>query len=47
MNESTAKSLKLSDADDYLGVPVFISELVANDCVFINANKSTSSEVQK
>ena len=47
MNESTAKSLKLSDADDYLGVPVFISEIVANDCVFINANKSTSSEVQK
>jgi NADH-quinone oxidoreductase subunit G len=46
MNSSTAKHLKLGDKDDYLGVPVVISSLVANNCVFINANKSTPSEEQ-
>ncbi|HIL42913.1 MAG TPA: NADH-quinone oxidoreductase subunit G [Gammaproteobacteria bacterium] len=46
MNSSTAKHLNLGDKDDYLGVPVVISSLVANNCVFINANKSTPSEEQ-
>ena len=47
MNYSTAKSLNISDADNYLGVPVVVSELVANNCVFINANKSTSLRVSQ
>ncbi len=41
MNAATAKKLKLTQTDDYLGVPVVLSETVADDCVFINANRQT------
>jgi len=41
MTKTTAKSLDISENDKYLGVPVVISNTVANNCVFINANHST------
>jgi len=44
MSASTAKSLKLSDTDNYLGVPVVISEVVADKCVFISSSNETISE---
>ncbi len=38
MNKATAKKLEITQGDNYLGVPVSISESVANSCVFVNAN---------
>lgn len=36
MNQATAKKLELQRGDEYLAIPVNISETVANNCVFIN-----------
>ncbi len=44
MNKATAKTLELSAGEQYLGVPVLISESVADYCVFVNANQSTGSK---
>ena len=44
MNKATAKKLELTSSDDYLGVPVEITESVANNCVFINANHATGGQ---
>ncbi len=37
MNKSTAEKLQVERGKKYLGVPVMVTESVANDCVFINA----------
>jgi len=42
MNANTAKELALSDGDEYLGVPVDITETVADLCVFVNSNQATN-----
>ncbi|MDC9715134.1 MAG: NADH-quinone oxidoreductase subunit NuoG [Gammaproteobacteria bacterium] len=44
MNKATAKKLEVTENDNYLGVPISISESVANNCVFVNTNKSTGGE---
>ena len=44
MNKATAKKLEINASDDYLGVPVVITESVANNCVFINANRATGGQ---
>ena len=41
MNKATAKKLELEKGDEYLGIPVVVSDTVANNCVFVNANHST------
>ncbi|NYT52450.1 MAG: NADH-quinone oxidoreductase subunit G [Candidatus Vesicomyosocius endoextente] len=42
MNQTSAKTLKVSVGDKYLGVLVIITDTVADDCVFINANQTTN-----
>jgi NADH-quinone oxidoreductase subunit G len=42
MNKATAKKLEVTQGSSYLGVPVSISEAVANNCVFVSANHSTT-----
>ena len=44
MNKATAKTLEVSVGEHYLGVPVLISEAVADYCVFVNANQSTGGK---
>jgi NADH-quinone oxidoreductase subunit G len=44
MNKATAKKLEIK-SDKYLGVPVIISESVANHCVFVNANQATGGKL--
>ena len=46
MNQASASKLELSQDDEYLGVPVFINETVADNCVFINANRATHTGAQ-
>ncbi len=41
MNKATAKKLEVTQDGEYLGVPVVVSESVANNCVFVNANHAT------
>lgn len=43
MNENTAKKLAIKQ-DQYLGVPVVINELVADNCVFVNANQALGGQ---
>jgi NADH-quinone oxidoreductase subunit G len=43
MNKATAKKLELEKGDEYLGIPVMVSDTVANNCVFVNANHSTQT----
>ncbi|MDG2395783.1 NADH-quinone oxidoreductase subunit NuoG [Candidatus Thioglobus sp.] len=43
INAATAKSLSLSDSDTYLGVPVDITETMADQCVFISSNQATNT----
>ncbi|WXT99529.1 MAG: NADH-quinone oxidoreductase chain 3 [Catillopecten margaritatus gill symbiont] len=43
MNKATAKKLEIKE-DKYLDLPVVISELVANNCVFVNANQATGGQ---
>ncbi len=42
MNQATAKKLEVAEDGEYLGVPVVVNEAVSNNCVFINANHSTT-----
>lgn len=42
MNVATAEELILSDGDTYLGVPVEITETVADKCVFVSSNQATN-----
>ncbi|SMN17062.1 NADH-ubiquinone oxidoreductase chain G [uncultured Candidatus Thioglobus sp.] len=42
MNASTAKTLSLNDKDSYLGVPVEITETMADQCVFVSSNQATN-----
>lgn len=44
MNKATAKKLEVTQDDKYLGVPVVVSESVANNCVFVNSNHSTGGQ---
>ncbi len=44
MNKATAKKLEVTQDGEYLGVPVVVSEAVANNCVFVNANHSTGGQ---
>jgi len=46
MNEKTAKSLSVKNGDEYLGVPVEITPLVADNCVFVSANQATNIGAQ-
>jgi NADH-quinone oxidoreductase subunit G len=41
MNKATAKKEEVKEGGQYLGVPVIITEKVADNCVFVNANQST------
>ncbi|SFV85652.1 NADH-ubiquinone oxidoreductase chain G [hydrothermal vent metagenome] len=43
MNKDTAKKLEIKQ-DKYLGVPVIINELVANNCVFVSANQALGGQ---
>ncbi len=43
MNASVAKDLGVSADSKYLGVPVVITDAVADRCVFVNANKATQT----
>jgi NADH-quinone oxidoreductase subunit G len=43
INAATANSLSLSDNDTYLGVPVEITETMADQCVFISSNQATNT----
>ncbi len=43
MNKGTAKELDIKK-DTYLNLPVVINESVANNCVFVNANKAIGDE---
>lgn len=45
MNKATAKKLKYTQGDCYLGVPVVINESVANNCIFVNANQPMKGEL--
>lgn len=45
MGKSTAKKLAVKEGEKYLGVPVVITESVANNCVFINAKRLVGSKV--
>ena len=40
VSQSTATKLNLNEDDLYLGVPVSISETVAEDCVFVHTNQA-------
>ncbi|SMN02234.1 NADH-ubiquinone oxidoreductase chain G [uncultured Candidatus Thioglobus sp.] len=45
MNHTTFTKLELSaKTPKYLGVPVVVTEAVADNCVFVNANKATGGE---
>ncbi|SMM99928.1 NADH-ubiquinone oxidoreductase chain G [uncultured Candidatus Thioglobus sp.] len=45
MNQATFTKLELSaETPKYLGVPVVVTEAVADNCVFVNANKATGGE---
>ncbi len=44
MNKATAKKIDLK-TQEYLKVPVIISENIANDCIFINANRATGGKL--
>jgi NADH-quinone oxidoreductase subunit G len=46
MNQASAEILGLSADDKYLGVPVVITNTVADDCVFINANQAVNIQEQ-
>ncbi len=46
MNEKTAKNLSVKNGDEYLGVPVEVTDLVADNCVFVSANKATNTGVK-
>jgi len=46
MNQASAETLGLSADDKYLGVPVVITNTVADDCVFINANQAVNTQGQ-
>lgn len=46
MNQTTAKILKVSVGDKYLGVLVIITDTVADGCVFINTNQTTNIQGQ-
>lgn len=41
MNTATAKELSLECGNTYLGVPVVVSDTVADRCVFVSSNQST------
>lgn len=45
MGKSTAQKLALKEGEKYLGVPVVITESVANNCVFINAKRLVGGRV--
>ncbi|SMN10815.1 NADH-ubiquinone oxidoreductase chain G [uncultured Candidatus Thioglobus sp.] len=45
MNKATFSKLEISKkTPEYLGVPVVVTEAVANNCVFVNANKATGGK---
>ena len=44
MNKATAKKKGVKEGGQYLGVPVIITEKVANNCIFVNANQSTGDK---
>ncbi len=46
MNQASAEILGLSNNDKYLGVPVVITDTVADDCVFINTNHAINIQEQ-
>ena len=46
MNTATAKMLALKSSDTYLGVPIDITETVADQCVFVSSNQATMGGVQ-
>jgi hypothetical protein len=43
MNASTAQALSLNNKDTYLGVPVEIDSIMADQCVFVNSNQATNA----
>ncbi len=43
MNASTAQALSLNNQDTYLGVPVEIDSIMADQCVFVNSNQATNA----
>jgi NADH-quinone oxidoreductase subunit G len=44
MNKATAKKEGVKEGGQYLGVPVIITEKVANNCIFVHANQSTGDK---
>ncbi len=43
MSATTAQSLSLNNKDTYLGVPVEIDSIMADQCVFVNSNQATNA----
>ena len=41
MNVATAEALALKSGDVYLGVPIDITDTVADQCVFVSSNQAT------
>ncbi len=42
MNQATADTLSLKSGDQYLGVPVNVTDTTADQCVFVSSNQATN-----